>query len=144
MVGGGFVGGSRLVRSGLVGRGGFVSRLGFIFGVDWGTFVFDISDISVVVISGIGDGLDSAIGKVDLVRSRDGFAISGFLSIEFGSRVVIGNSILESIRLGGFVISGLFAISGSWGIRSRLIRRGRVIPNGNGNDGTSNDESEHF
>ena len=76
-------------------------RLGL--GVDGDTFVADISDITVVVISGVGDGLDTTIGKSNLVRSSDDFAISGLLSVEFGSGVVIGNTVLESIRLGGFI-----------------------------------------
>ena len=53
------------------GRGSMV-RLGL--GVDGDTFVFDISDITVVVISGVGNGLDTTIGKSNLVRSRDSFA----------------------------------------------------------------------
>ena len=96
--------------------GGRVVRLGL--GVDWGAFVFDISDITVVVISGVGHSLDTAIGKSNLVRSRNGFAVSGLLSVEFGSRVVIGNTVLESIRLGGLiVVRGLGGrVIGSWGI----------------------------
>ena len=53
------------------GRGGVVR---FGFGVDGDTFVFDISDITVVVVSGVGHSLDTAIGKSNLVRSRDSFA----------------------------------------------------------------------
>ena len=41
--------------------GSWVVRLGL--GVDRGTFVFDISNITIVVISGVGDGLDTTIGK---------------------------------------------------------------------------------
>ena len=44
--------------------GGVVSGLGFVLGVDGGTFVFDISDVTVVVVGGVGDGLDPAVGKV--------------------------------------------------------------------------------
>jgi hypothetical protein len=98
------------------GLGGGVVRLGL--GVDGGTFVFDISDITVVVISGVGDGLDTTIGKSNLVRSSDNFAISGLLSVEFGSGVVIGNTVLESIRLGGLI--------GVFGMRSRVVRSGGI------------------
>jgi len=54
VLGSGLVGGSGLVsgRSGLVG-------LGFVLGVDSLAFVFDISDITVVVVSGVGDDLGS-------------------------------------------------------------------------------------
>ena len=94
--------------------GGRVVRLGLR--VDRGTFIFDISDISVVVISGVGHGLDTAIGKSNLVRSRNNFAISSLLSIEFGARVVIGNTILESIGFGAFIVFR------SWGISRRSSR----------------------
>ena len=57
---------------GVVWGWGRVVRFGF--GVDRDTFVFDISDITVVVISGVGHSLDTAIGKSNLVRSRDSFA----------------------------------------------------------------------
>ena len=57
--------------------GGVVSGLGFVFGgirVVSFTGVADISDITVVVVSGVGHSLDTAIGKSNLVRSRDSFA----------------------------------------------------------------------
>ena len=96
--------------------GGRVVRLGL--GVDWSAFIFDIGNKTVVVISSVGHSLDTAIRKSNLVRSRNGFAISGLLSVEFGSRVVIGNTVLESIRLGGLiVVRGLGGrVVGSWGI----------------------------
>ena len=78
------------------GLGGGVVGLGFVLGVDGGTFVFDISDVTVVVVSGVGDGLDTTIGKSNLVRSGDSLAVGGFLGVEVGARVVIGNSVLES------------------------------------------------
>ena len=92
-----------------------VSGLGFVLGVDGGTFVFDISDVTVVVVSGVGDGLDTTIGKSNLVRSGDSLAVGGFLGVEVGARVVIGNSVLESVGFGGFVVMG----------RSRCMVRGR-------------------
>ena len=66
------------------------------FWVYWGSFVFDISDESVVVVSGVGDSLDTSVGKVDLVRSRGYLAIRGFLGVEVSLGVVISNSVLES------------------------------------------------
>ena len=84
---------------GISGFGGRVVGFGFVFGVDWGTFVFDISDITVVVISGISNGLDSTVGKGNLVRSRDGFTVSGFLGVEVSSGVIVSNSVLESVWL---------------------------------------------
>ena len=84
--------------------GGCVVRLGL--GVDWGAFIFDISNITVVVISGVGHGLDTAIGKSNLVRSSNGFAISGLLSVKLSTRVSISNTVLESIRFGGLIVVG--------------------------------------
>jgi hypothetical protein len=83
------------------GRGGVVR---FGFGVDGDTFVFDISDITVVVVSGVGHSLDTAIGKSNLVRSRDSFAVSGFLGVEVSSGVVILDSVLESVWFWGFIV----------------------------------------
>ena len=68
--------------SGLVGWGGLVNwswvwdwfiswgrvrLVSFSFWVMWDSFVGYISDETVVVISGVGDSLDTAIGKVYLV-----------------------------------------------------------------------------
>uniref|UniRef100_A0A0K2V6H9 Uncharacterized protein n=1 Tax=Lepeophtheirus salmonis TaxID=72036 RepID=A0A0K2V6H9_LEPSM len=89
------VNGSRLVRSWLVG-----SRLRFILGVSWDTLVFNISYESSIVISGISHSLDTTIGKSNLVGSSDSLGVRVFLSREFGSRVVISNTVLESIGLG--------------------------------------------
>ena len=51
--------------SGLVGWGGVVG-LGLVFGVDSGALVLDVSDVAVVVVGGVGHGLDTAVRKVDL------------------------------------------------------------------------------
>ena len=47
----------------LVGGGGSV-RLGLR--VDSGALVLDVSDVAVVVVGGVGHGLDTAVRKVDL------------------------------------------------------------------------------
>ena len=86
--------------------------------VDRGTFVFDISDVSVVVISSVGHSLDTTIGKSNLVRSSNSFAISGLLGVEFGTRVIISNSVLEGIGFGLFFVGGFMV---SW---SRLVTTG--------------------
>uniref|UniRef100_A0A0K2V552 Uncharacterized protein n=1 Tax=Lepeophtheirus salmonis TaxID=72036 RepID=A0A0K2V552_LEPSM len=78
----------------------FVSRrLGFILGISWDTLVFDISDESIVIISGVSDSLDTAIRKSNLIGSSDSLGIRVFLSSELGSRVVISNAVLEGIWL---------------------------------------------
>jgi hypothetical protein len=98
---------------GVFGGRGRVVRFGL--GVDSGAFVFDISNITVVVISGVGHGLDTAIGKSNLVRSSHNFAISGLLSVKLSTRVGIGNTVLESIRLRGLIIVG-GSMVGCWGM----------------------------
>ena len=47
----------------MVNRLGRGIRLGFILGVDRGAFVFDISDVAIVVIGSVGHSLDTAIRK---------------------------------------------------------------------------------
>jgi hypothetical protein len=76
------------------------------------------------VIGGVGNSLDTAIGKVYLVRSRDSFAISDFGSLEVSSRVFISYSVLESVWFWGFIIYLWFAVSWSWGV---IWSRGWVI-----------------
>ena len=49
--------------------GGWVRRVFFI-GVFGFSFVFDISDETVVVISGVGHNLDTAIGKVNSAKEN--------------------------------------------------------------------------
>ena len=95
---------------------GWVWLVSLSFWVVWDTFVSYISDESVVVISGVGDSLDTAIGKVNLVRSVNGFTVSGFSGLEVGSRVIVSYSIFESVWLWGFVVFWGFAVSWSWGM----------------------------
>ena len=86
---------------GLVGWGMSVSLLG-LWWVDWGSLVCDISDESVDVVSGVGSGLDSAVGEGDHEASGDDtVAILGLRLLEVGLAVVISNSVLVSIRLRG-------------------------------------------
>merc|ERR1739844_647414 len=85
--------------SGLVGRGGSrgrgnvaVSLLG-LRGVDGGSLVCDISDESNVVVSGVGGGLDSAVGKSNHEATSDNtIAILALGLLEVGLAVVISNS----------------------------------------------------
>ena len=66
--------GSR-VSGGLVG--GFVVVL---LGV---TVVFDISDVTGVIVSLVGDGLSASVGKVDVVRAGDVALAVAIASTEF-------------------------------------------------------------
>ena len=118
--------------------------------IDRGTFILDISDVSINVISSVGYSLDTTIGKSNLVRSRNGFAVSGLLGVEFGAGVVIGNTVLESIRFGCFIIDrGLVwgRVVRSWGIGGG---RGMVGSwgssrkgNGNSHEGSKRSNTKH-
>ena len=107
MIWGWFVCRSRLVR-----RGGMVR---FVFGVVGFTFICNISNKTVVMVSSIGHSLDTAIRKSNLVRSSNGFAISSLLSVKLSTGVSIGNTVLESIRLGGLIVVG-GSMVGCWGM----------------------------
>merc|ERR1719205_505507 len=123
------------------GLGGRVVRLGL--GVDRDTFVFDISDITVVVISSVGHSLDSAIGKSNLVRSSNSFAISILLSTELSTRVGIGNTVLESIRLGGFIVDGGSMVGCSiWG-RCSISWGSSGEGDGNSHEGSKSSKTKH-
>ena len=104
-------------RSRVVGSGSRVSWLvgfGFVFGVDGFTRVFDISDVSRVVIGNlVGDGLDTASGQSNMVFAMGGISITSFGGSKVGSRVIISNSI-------GVVVCGgnIGVCWGSWVIRS--------------------------
>jgi fibronectin-binding autotransporter adhesin len=95
-------GGRGISGGGLVGRGRGI-RLSL--GVDGGALVGDLGDITVVVVGGVGHGLDSAVGKGNLVGSLDvsgGIGVLGSLEVSLG--VVISNTVLESIG-GGLLLA---------------------------------------
>ena len=107
------VGGGR----GVLGGGGMaVSTLG-LRGVDGGTLVGDISDESVVVVSGVGGGLDPAVGKGNHELSLDNsLGILGLSLLEVSLAVVIVDSVLVGEGLG----SQLLLLVGGGG----SVRRG--------------------
>merc|ERR1711997_1000701 len=82
--------GSRLIRSGLIR---------FVMGL---TLVFHISNISMLMISGIGDNLGSAIGKGNTIFSSDyTIIILSFLFGEISTGVFIFDTIFISEWPGG-------------------------------------------
>ena len=98
MIGLSVVGGGWL---GSIGGGVAVSLLG-LWGVDGGSLVGDISDESVDMVSSVGGGLDSAIGKSNNEATSDNtIAILALSLLEVGLAVVIVDSILICERLGG-------------------------------------------
>ena len=121
---------------GIDGLGGIGSLGGILLlgGVDWGSLVGDISDKAVVSVSGVGDSLDTAIGKVDPVRSSH---VSGSIlrlsSVERSLGVVISNSVLEGVGLRGLIVDlSLGVVS-----RGSVVDRGSMVGGGNLHDGSS-------
>merc|ERR1719232_854272 len=84
--------------------------------------VGDISDESVDVVSGVGGGLDSAVGKSNHeATGNDTVGILCFCLLEVGLAVVISDSVLISIRLRGELLGGIWgggAIGGGAGSES--------------------------
>ena len=118
-------GGRGISRGGLVGGGGVAVSLLGLRGVDGGSLVGDISDESVVVVSGVGGGLDSAVGKSNCEASTDNaVAILALSLLEVGLAVVISDSVLIGERLRG----ELLLLVGS----RLVIGRGRGVSRGGG------------
>ena len=117
----------------MIGRGWCISwcrSIRFGLRIDWDTLIGNISNISVVVISGILDMLGSAIRKSNRVFSNNStISISSLSSIEGSLRVIISYSI--GIRVGFRGL--LLLVVGSRGvIRSRGMIRGRGIMDNRG------------
>merc|ERR1719208_553850 len=110
--GGGFVDWSSLINWSSMS----VSLLG-LWWVDRGTLISNLSNKSVVVVSSVGGGLDSAIGKSNHERSSNfAFSILSFGLLEVVLGVVINDSVFISKWLRGELLL--------------LISRGRVICRG--------------
>ena len=91
------------VVSGGWGIGGSSLVWGGSLGVDSGTLIGHISDISIISVAGVLDVLDSAIGKSNGVRSSNvGGTIALLLSVEGSLGVVIGNGV--GVGVGGDLI----------------------------------------
>ena len=87
---------------GVGGGGGVALSLLGIRGVDGGSLIGDISDESVDVVSGVGGGLDSAVGKSNHeATGNNTVGILCFCLLEVGLAVVISNSVLVGKRLRG-------------------------------------------
>ena len=103
-------------RGSLVNWGSMsVSSLGLLW-VDRGTLIGHLSNKSIVVVSSVGGGLDSAIRKSNGVRSRN-FALS-ILSLRLLKvvlRVVINYSILIGKWLRGKLLLLVRSRGISWG-----------------------------
>ena len=130
--------GSRLVsRGGSIGRSSMTISLLGLRGVDGSSLIGDISNESVVVVSGVGGGLDSAIGKSNNEATSDNtIAILALSLLEVGLAVVISNSILIGERLRGklLLLVGSRLVGTDWGVSHRNIV-------GDGNSHESSGES---
>merc|ERR1711910_307300 len=98
------------------------------------TSILNSSNVAGQVIGVVGDGLDSAVGKVDGVRSSHGTgAIVGLGLLEVGLGVVIGHGV--GVGVGG----GLSEVGGSNGVHHRggsvLGGGGRSSDHGKGDEG---------
>ena len=96
-----------------------VSLLG-LRGVDGGSLVGDISDESVLVISSVGGGLDSAVRKSNHeATGNDTVGILCFCLLEVGLAVVISDSVLVGVGLRGellLLVGGGLVVSRGRGI----------------------------
>ena len=118
------VGGGRGVGrgGGVVSRGGLV---GLGLGVDSGSLVGDISNISVISVGRVLHVLDSAVREGNRVRSGDvGGTIGLLLSVEVGLGVVISDGIGEGvggnlIGVGLSLVGGGSVVSGGGGVVGR-------------------------
>jgi len=89
-------------------------RLGL--GVDSGSLVSHISNVSVISVGRVLDVLDSAIGKSNGVSTLDiAGTIGGLLGVEVGLGVVISHGVGEGVG-GNLIRVSLSLVSGGWGI----------------------------
>ena len=84
--------------------GSFVG--GFVFGVFGLSGVFNLGDVAAVVISGVADGLGTAIGQENVVGSGDDFTVAALLVAEVVVGVVIDDLVGEIVWHGGLFING--------------------------------------
>jgi len=99
-------------------------------GVDRCSLIGDISNISIVVVRGVLDSLDTAVRESNRVGSLHiSSSISSLSSIEVGVRVVISDSILVGVGLLS-LISGRGSMGNSDRCSMVLNRGGMVLNRG--------------
>lgn len=129
-------------RSGFVGWGGVVAvpSLG-LWWVDSCSLVGDVSDEASLVVSVVGDDLDTAVGKVHTVGSVNlAIGVLVLSLLEGGAGVLVLDTVLVSVWLRGellhrFVVGG----RGVVGDRGRLVGRGRRGRSGRVSQGYSHE-----
>ena len=50
-------------------------RGGLVLGVDGLALVLDVGDVAVVMVGGVGDGLEAAVGEVHLRRIQENYSL---------------------------------------------------------------------
>ena len=109
-----------LGAGGLVGGGGVAVSTGGLRGVDGGALVGDVGDESVLVVGGVGGGLDPAVGESDHEASGDNTSgILGLGLLEVGLAVVVSHAVLVGERLRGELlgdIGGGLVVGGGGGV----------------------------
>ena len=109
-----------LGAGGLVSGGGVAVSTGGLRGVDGGALVGDVGDESVLVVGGVGGGLDPAVGESDHEASGDNTSgILGLGLLEVGLAVVVSHAVLVGERLRGELlgdIGGGLVVGGGGGV----------------------------
>merc|ERR1719412_3034034 len=127
--GGGMVDGSSMVsRGGMMNRGSMVGRGGMInLRIGSISLVGDISNIAIVATSGVLDVLGPAVRKSNRVGALDiAVVITSLSSVEGSLGVVVSNSVLEGVGLGGLVI-GNGVVGGGMVGGSGVVHSGSVV-----------------
>ena len=113
----------RLGAGGLVGGGGVAVSTGGLRGVDGGALVGDVGDESVLVVGGVGGGLDPAVGESDHEASGNNtVGVLGLGLLEVGVAVVVGDAILVGVRLGRQLLLHVLDNRGLVGGRGAILR----------------------
>ena len=120
--------GSMVNWGSVVGRGSGVGGgrlVGSSFRVLSLTGVTDISDISTFTVDRVGDSLDTAVGKVDRVRSCGGVSVTGLSGVEGRFGVVVSYSVSVGVHRGLIGVSG-----GSMVSRGSMVSWGSMVNRG--------------
>merc|ERR1719293_656702 len=128
-------------RSSLVNRSSMSVTFLWLWWVDRGSFIGNLSNKSIVVVSSVGGGLDSAIRKSNLERSSNfALGILGLSLLEVVLRVVINYSVFISKWLRGEL---LLLVDRSWVVGSRGSIGWGASSKSSGEEGRGNDDLVH-
>merc|ERR1719293_469932 len=123
-------------RSSLVNRSSMSVSLLWLWWVDRGSFIGNLSNKSVVVVSSVGGGLDSTVRKSNLEgASNFAFSILSFGLLEVVLGVVINYSIFISKWLRGEL---LLLVDRSWVVGSRCSIGWGASSKSSGEEGRGN------